>query len=208
MLSSTPKGVCKVAFNDGADTCLLSASSLVWLEAKPHPALAGLCFLAWTLAYTRQDEQSVRRFRARMLTGKNLCAGSCTLTVLAASADDPALLARLTLGAWRRVVKTRETQNLGLLADAWAAWRHGILDSRHSRAVRDLESTSAELHNARIAVLQQAQRFQHLGAMLEKIDVMHRNLWGSWALSAWNWVCQLARTRSGARKDRIQVALQ
>lgn len=127
------------------------------------------------------------------------------MVLLTIAADDSFLLQRLTMEAWCGVVKARQGERHHILSDAWVAWRSGILSSRHSRALQELETANAELHIARRSLLRQSRRFECLEAKLEKVDAMRTLLWCSWALSAWQWVCRSAKAEQAARGARARA---
>jgi hypothetical protein len=208
-LSATPKGICKIQWSP-TDVSLRPMSMLAWLKIWPHPAYAGLFFLAWARILIVREKQKVAKFRAKIAGTKDEGRTSNMLVWLSVQSEEASSIIRIMFESWAKISAERRSNNKDLLADVWMAWRHGALNNRHSRAVTDLESTSGELRQARMALMRQTQRFDRLERKLMKIDDMQSGLFLSYVLSSWHYAVEMGKMRlavsMAGREERLKLA--
>lgn len=195
VLSMTPQGVVKVSFAGGEYTRLVKAGSLVWLQEGLHPIVAGICFHSWRWAMMCTRKTILGRFRAKILASRRGTSNYRLIGWLAVGASDMGLLTQLCFGGWRQCTRSSVDKVKSFLLEAFLTWREGVLFSRHSRTVQDLEVASSELHFARLALLRQTQRFERLERRLVEMQDMHDSLYAGAVLAAWRTVTQASNVK-------------
>mmetsp|Transcript_136784 Transcript_136784/g.262924 ORF Transcript_136784/g.262924 Transcript_136784/m.262924 type:complete len:1110 (+) Transcript_136784:99-3428(+) len=210
--SRTPKGVCKIQWSH-TEVSVKPATELVWLTRWPHPALGGICFLAWQQILVIHENKAVARFREKVKEGSEAKKSAKMLYWLSASAhEDMTDMMRLCFTSWRKTTHFQKQEMQEMLGEIFLVWRHGAMQSRHARAVNALQSTSSELRDARMSVARHKYRFDKLQVKLNKIDDMERGLYLSYVISSWHYSVQMERmtfaVNLSSRAQRIEIGLQ
>jgi len=213
VLSSTPAGVYKVQFEKRGEKVaeMRPAPALARIEEAPHPYIAGICLHGWAELRRKRLASAVVHFKARMGL-KHTTKGPRLLSWMAAVRGDLAQLAAIAFQAWRQSLKQLQKIRNEFLADAFQVWRHGMLAVRHTRAVEQLESTSSELHLARLEVARHSGRLDKIMDKLYQIAGMEGLLFLNMVLLSWRFFTERTimneRYDEKARARAAQLAAQ
>eukprot|EP00929_Paragymnodinium_shiwhaense_P057511 TRINITY_DN28798_c0_g2_i1.p1 TRINITY_DN28798_c0_g2~~TRINITY_DN28798_c0_g2_i1.p1 ORF type:complete len:991 (+),score=327.43 TRINITY_DN28798_c0_g2_i1:191-3163(+) len=194
LMSSTSEGMCKVmyGFPPHSEVLFQHASSLVWLRDDAHPLIAYVLFAGWAHYCAQLEDIMLTKCKVKLQNMKGQQAGQKLLTYLTLDKNDYMSVGRFFLRSWQMVVRKRSDESLKALKEYWKAWRHGVAQGRHAKAVRELQKTNAELHHARTVAMRQRTRAEKLKKKLAAINDAEDVLWTTAVFTAWLSLKQLS----------------
>lgn len=169
---SMSEKVCKVLLDGDQEVCFVEAKEFLELRALPHPFLAQLAFVAWTLCHAEEEDLKIEGLRTALMFNQVMGRSSGKLTMMAVMQEETQKGLKFCFAAWKKAMKSKSLKKFQVkrLKEAFKAWLEVLLMEHHDRALGMLESTQVQLKRAERNLEQKGLQRQKMKA---KLDRMH-----------------------------------
>ena len=170
--SCSEKGICKIQLDGQQEVCFREAESLWEIVSSPHPFLAGLAFLAWTLSHAEHEDLKIDGLRTALMFNQVMGKSAGKLTMMAVMQEEANKGLKFCFGAWKKAMKSKSLSKFRLnrQREIFRAWLEVLFMDKHDRAIETLESTRLSIARTELLLLKKKEQCNRIKA---KFDKMH-----------------------------------
>ncbi len=172
--SASEKGICKILLDGQEEVCFRPAEQLLEIAALPHPFLAGLAFLAWTLCHAQDEDLKIDGLRTALMFNQIMGKSSGKLTMLAVMQEEVGKGLKFCFNAWKKAMKSKSLRKFRLKKqrEIFRAWLEILLMDQHDRALEVLESTQGQLKGVQMALQRRIDQCERVKVKVEKVHLL------------------------------------
>ncbi|CAJ1346194.1 unnamed protein product [Effrenium voratum] len=200
--SCSERGVCKILWDGTTAPSFVGALQLVEICSLPHPFLAGLAFLAWSLAHAHDEDLKIDGLRTALMFNQVMGKSSGKLTMMAVMQEESIKGLKFCFAAWKKAVKSRSLQRFRVrrAREVFRAWLEVLLMEQHDRAAERLEAAEMELRRAGLSL---ERRHHHAARLEDRMAQALRcvGLFCAWVVSSWRMVVLYRHAQEAGREE-------
>ncbi|CAJ1429909.1 unnamed protein product [Effrenium voratum] len=201
--SCSERGVCKILWDGTTAPSFVGALQLVEICSLPHPFLAGLAFLAWSLAHAHDEDLKIDGLRTALMFNQVMGKSSGKLTMMAVMQEESIKGLKFCFAAWKKAVKSRSLQRFRVrrAREVFRAWLEVLLMEQHDRAAERLEAAEMELRRAGLSL---ERRHHHAARLEDRMAQAHLRCVGlfcAWVVSSWRMVVLYRHAQEAGREE-------
>lgn len=204
--SCSDRGICKILLDGDREVCFRAAEALWEIVALPHPFLAGLAFLAWTLSHAQDEDLKIDGLRTALMFNQVMGKSSGKLTMLAVMQEEAAKGLKFCFGAWKKAMKSKSLKKFTLnrQRELFRAWLEILLMEKHDRAIETLDSTRSRLSKAGQLRVKRNEQCLRIKVKLEKMHFLRLGFFNRLILQSWQMLCIYRRAQEEGKKSARQ----
>lgn len=208
--SSSEKGICKILFDGQEEVCFRSCDQLLEIKSLPHPFLANLAFLAWTLSHALDEDLKIDGLRTALMFNQIMGKSSGKLTMMAVMQEEEAKGLKFCFNAWKKCMKSKSLKKFKLKKqrEIFRGWLEILLMDKHDTAVELLATTEQQRSVAAQQLQRRIAQCEQVKVKVEKVHLMRLDFFLLLVFQSWHLASRYVRAAAeGQREARQALAL-
>eukprot|EP00438_Fugacium_kawagutii_P023214 Skav215683 [mRNA] locus=scaffold278:228630:233694:- [translate_table: standard] len=194
----------------GQQVCFRHCDELQEIAALPHPFLARLAFLAWTLSHAQHEDLKIDGLRTALMFNQIMGKSSGKLTMLAVMQEEESKGLKFCFNAWKKAMKSKSLKKFRLKKqrEIFRAWLEILLMDKHDRALELLDARDLELRGASAALQRRIEQCERVKVKVEKVHLWRLDFFLQLVLQSWRMSCTYRKAHEEqSREARKALAL-